>query len=374
MSKRISMHKYALAGILLIVYGLLLAAPAPAAATLQGLQAGMEGPELSLKTAGGEAKTFADLKGEKLTLLVFWSTWSNKSEKVLTRMEKLYEKYRGQGLAIVGVNADGPMISDVTVAGMKGVQDRLKIGFPLLVDQGLAAFHDFGVIALPTTVALDKERVIRYELSGFPLVGGEALVDFVVATIEGKSLPHIEGKSRNQPNKNALRFYNMGMTTLKSKRMSDTAEMWFKKAVEADSAFLLPHLSLGKLYLKRGDTALAQGEFKEVLAKEPANLFALCESGMILVNEGKGGEGTALLDAARKADDGYAPCFYYAGYAYGKEGKLADALKMFVEAEKANPLDYNTFVYKGKVFEGEKDRQQSADAYKKALEIILSLN
>ncbi len=311
-------------------------------ATLQGLQPGMEGPEFSLKTVGGEARSFADLKGEKLTMLVFWSTWSSKSEKALARMEKLYEKYQGQGLAIVGVNADEPRISDKTVADMKAVQEKLKIGFPMLLDQGLAAFHEYGVIALPTTIVLDKER--------------------------------IEAKGRYQPTKNALRFYNMGKTTLKSKRMAETAEMWFKKAVEADSAFVLPHLSLGKLYLQRGDTALAQGEFKEVLTREPANVFALCESGMILVNEGKGGEGTTLLEAARKAEDAYAPCYYYAGYAYGKEGKLADALKMFDEAEKANPLDYNTFVYKGRVLEGEKDRQKSAEAYKKALEIILSLN
>ncbi len=198
-------------------------------ATLQGLQPGMEGPEFSLKTVGGEARSFADLKGEKLTMLVFWSTWSSKSEKALARMEKLYEKYQGQGLAIVGVNADEPRISDKTVADMKAVQEKLKIGFPMLLDQGLAAFHEYGVIALPTTIVLDKERVLRYELSGFPLVGAETLVDFVVATIEGKKTPRIEEKARYQPNKIALRFYNMGKTPLKSKRMAESAGIWFNR-------------------------------------------------------------------------------------------------------------------------------------------------
>lgn len=371
---RIFIHKYVLASAVLVGCGLFLTAPAPAAATLQGLQAGMEGPELTLKTVDGTTKTFADLKGEKLTMLVFWSTWSKKSEKVLARMEKLHEKYQAKGLAVVGVNADEPRVSDATLAGIKGVRDRLHIGFPLLTDEGLTTFHDYGVIALPTTVVLDTERVIRYEISGFPLVGGEALVDFVVATIEGKKAATTDDKARYQPNKNALRFYKMGQTTLKSKRMGDTAEMWFKKAVEADSSFVLPHLSLGKLYLQRGDTALAQGEFKEVLAKEPTNVLALCESGMILVNEGKGGEGVALLESARKSEEAYAPCYYYAGYAYGKEGKLADAVKMFDEAEKVNPLDYNTFVYKGKVLEAAREWQKGEGAYKKALEIILSSN
>lgn len=346
---------------------------APAAATLQALQVGMEGPDFSLKNLGGETKTFADLKGEKLTVVVFWSTWSRKSEKVLARMQQLHERYKGQGLSIVAVNVDGQNISDSALGDIKAIQDRLKIGFPMLVDHGLAVFHDFGVIALPTIVIMDRERVIKYELSGYPLVGAEEMADFVVSTVEGKKAPVVEAKAGYQPNKSALRFYNMGKTTLKSKRMSDTAEMWFKKAVDADPQFVLPHLSLGKMYIQRGETAMAQGSFKEALAREPGNPIALCESGLILVNEGKGGEGAALFEAARKAEESYAPCYYYAGFAFGKEGKMEDALKMFDEAEKMNPNDYNLFLYKGKVLEGQKDPKKASDAYRKALEIILQM-
>ncbi len=36
---------------------------APAAATLQSLQTGMQAPDFSLKTINGEAKSFADVKG-----------------------------------------------------------------------------------------------------------------------------------------------------------------------------------------------------------------------------------------------------------------------------------------------------------------------
>ena len=347
---------------------------APAAATLQGLQPGIEAPDFSLKTVTGEVKSFADLKGEKLTLLVFWSTWSPKSEKILARMQKLHEQYGGQGLSIIGVNADEQQISNQTIANIQSLSAKLKIGFPMLVDQGLTAFHEYGVIALPTTVIMDKERVIAYELSGYPLIGSEAMVDFVTSTIEGKKTPTAEKQARYRPNKNALRFYNMGKATLKSKRMAESAEMWFKKAIESDAAFVLPHLSLGKMYLQEGDAARAQGEFREALAREPENPIALCEVGMILVNEGKGKEGVALFEVARKVEESYAPCYYYAGYAYGKEGPLETVLHMFDEAEKVNPFDYRNFVYKGKVFEERKDQKRAFEAYKKALEIILHIN
>jgi peroxiredoxin len=366
------MKRIVLFTILLFVYGVL--SFAPAAATLQTLQTGMEAPDFSLKTVTNDTKTFAAVKGEKLTVLVFWSTWSAKSEKILKRMQQLHEKYKDQGLSIIAVNVDDQQISAETLAEIRTISDKLKISFPMMVDHGLVVFHDYGVIALPTTVIMDKDRMIKDELSGYPLVGSEAMVDFISSTIEGKKTPAVEGKASYQPNKNALRFYNMGKTTLRSKRMAETAEMWFKKAIEADAAFVLPHLSLGRIYLQRGDTALAQAEYKEALARAPEHPIALCELGLILINEGKGKEGAALFEAARKVEESYTPCYYYAAYAHGIEGRMEDASKLFDEAKKINPFDYNNFVYQGKVFEARKDREKAFDAYKKALEIILHIN
>ncbi len=371
-SKFVRMKRIALLTVLVSAYGVL--SYAPAAATLQSLQPGMEAPDFSLKTVANETKTFAAVKGDKLTVLVFWSTWSSKSENVLKRMQQLHEKYKGQGLSIVAINVDNQQISAGTLAEIRSVSEKLQIGYPMLADHGLVAFHDYGVIALPTTVILDRDRGIKYELSGYPLVGSESMVDFVSSTIEGKKTPAVDAKARYEPNKNAQRFYNMGKTTLRSKRMAETAEMWFKKSIEADATFVLPHLSLGTMYLQRGDTALARAEYQEALARAPENPIALCKMGLILINEGKGKEGAALLEAARKVEESYAPCYYYAGYAAGTEGRMDDALKLFDEAKKINPFDYNNFVYQGKVFEAQKDHKKSFEAYKKALEIILHVD
>jgi Tfp pilus assembly protein PilF/peroxiredoxin len=347
---------------------------APAGATIQGLQVGMEAPDFSLEGINGETRKWADLRGEKLTAVVFWSTWSKKSETLLVRMQRLHEKYRDKGFSVVAINADDQRMSLQTAAEIRRAAERLKLGFPILLDRGLETFHEYGVIALPTTLLLDRERNIRYELSGYPLVGGEEMADFVAVALEGKKPASGPAAAGHQPNKNAQRLFNMGKNTLRSKRMADTAEIWFKKAIDADPDFILPRLSLGEMYLRRGDTSKAKGEFERVLAKEPGNVIALCEMGMALVNEGKVEGGKALLEKAMKTGDAYTPCYYYTGFVYGKSGNLEKALQMFDEASRMNPMDHNIHVYKARMYEENNRRQEAAAAYRKALEIILRLD
>jgi tetratricopeptide (TPR) repeat protein len=347
---------------------------APAGATLQELQVGMALPDFSLRTISGENKKFTDLRGEKLTIVLFWSTWSKNSEKSLVRMEKVYQQYKDKGLSVIGINADDQTITDRTMVAIIGEASRLKLTFPVLVDQGLTAFHDAGVIALPTTIVLDKERVIKYELSGYPLAGSEELVDFVTATLDNKKAVILAEKKGYQPDKSALLFFNMGKNTLKSRRLADTAELWFKKAIDADPRFVQPRLSLGKFYLQKGDIPAAKAQFEQSLAREPENVVALCEMGMLLANEGRIEEGNALFARTLKTDGAYTPCYYYSGFVLGKKGELAEALKMFDAAIAINPMDYNVPVYKARMYEENKMLRESAESYRKALELILKLN
>jgi peroxiredoxin/Tfp pilus assembly protein PilF len=346
---------------------------APAAATLQTLQTGMEAPDFSLNSLTGSTKTFSEIKGQKLTILVFWSTWSQKSGPALTRLQQLYDKYRDQGLSVIGVNVDDPTMSTETMTEIRKMLDKMKISFPIFIDNGLVAFHDYGVIAIPTTVILDGNRVIKEELSGFPLVGSELMVDTVINTMEGRKEMAATTAKKYKPDKTAVRFYNMGKAAQRSRRTAETSEMWFKKAIETDAGFVLPHLGLGKIYLQV-DPAKAKAEYKEALAKDPDNPIALCELGLILVNEGKTNEGESLFDTALKEEESYVPCYYYSGYSRGISGNLDEAVKLFAEAEKMNPFDYNNFIYQGRTFEGLKDQQRAVEAYKKALKLILHVD
>ncbi len=357
-----------------ILAGLAVFLFAPAGATLQNLQTGMKAPALNLKNLAGETRGLGDLAGAKLTVVVFWSTWSSKSAAALARMDRLYRQYCDRGLAVVAINADGQETSTETAATIKAMATKLNLAMPILIDSGLNAFHDYGVIALPSTVVLDREGIIRYELAGYPLVGAEELSDFVVTAMEGKK-PAVASRSAtgHQPDAKALRLFNMANSTLKSRHMEDSAEGWYKKAAEADPAFALPLISLGRLHLKQGDAARAKEEFAQALSREPGNVVALCEMGMLLVNEGKVEEGKTLFTKALQLDSAYPPCLCDAGYVAGRTGHLPEGLAMFAEAEALAPRSTDIYLVKARMFEENGNRQEAAATYRKALALLLEL-
>lgn len=343
----------------------------PIAATLQGLQVGMEAPDFSLNNLTGEKKNFSAVKGPKITIVIFWATWSAKSEKALLRLEKLYQKYKDKGLSVVAINVDSQEINGSALTEIRAKFDNLQLSYPLLIDYGLLTFHDYGVIAVPSTLILDGERNIKYELSGFPLMGAEEMSDFVSSNFEAKKPETAPPKSGYRPDKKAIRHYNMGLSILKSRRMADTAEMWFKKAIEADPGFVMPYLSLGKFYISRENIPLAREQFQHAISIDSANPIALCELALILIREGKLAEGRQMLDLALKSDEAYLPCYYYSGIVLGREGKLDEALKSFQSAVNINPHDPYTYIYKGEVCEENKQFKEAAESYQKALELIL---
>lgn len=152
---------------------------ATAANALESLRDGMKGPDFTLKELNGQTTEFNGIKGQKLTVLLFWSTWSAYSGNALKQMERLYEKYRRKGLSVLAIDVDAQEITGKTISQIKSEIDSLKLDMPVSIDYGLVAFHDYGVIAVPSTVILDRNRVIKYELAGFPLIGSAEMADYI---------------------------------------------------------------------------------------------------------------------------------------------------------------------------------------------------
>lgn len=343
----------------------------PAGATLNSLQEGMKAPDFALKDMSGRTKTFADVKGHKLTVLVFWSTWSVNSGKALKSMETLYGRFKDKGLSVVAVDVDAQNISDKTLLKIKNRIESLKIDYPVLLDYGLVAFHNFGVIAVPTTVALDTNRIIKTQLSGFPVIGGGELSSYIASFFEPGASSAAKVKTVYEPAQGAARCYGLGRRMLRSPNMASMAPYWFKKAIKIDPKFALPDIALGDIHAKNGNLKLAIQRYQEALKKAPGNAVAMCKLGKILADSGKTDEGKAMLEKAIKKDGSYTPGYYYLGYLYGMEGNLRGAKKMFGAAARMNLLDPELYIYEGRVYEKNGKIGQAASAYGAALKLDL---
>ena len=341
---------------------------------LKTMGVGTEAPQFSLKSIEGDSQNFSSLKGDKLTVLLFWASWSKQSEKALRQMEKLYAKYKDLGLSVIGINVEKQTIDDKAMADIKKIIDRLQLTFPTLIDHGLVAFHDYGVIAVPTTVILDPNKKIMFEMSGFPLVATRDMIHFLAASIEGKTFSaEVTEKNRYHPDKKAVRSWNMGVKALQSKRTFKSAERWFTKAIKADPQFILPYLSLGTFYKQQGKREQAKKQFQVALIRQPDNAKALSQMGLLLLEENSMETARDLLEKAIEVDEAYTPSYYYLAYLSGKEGNMEKSAELFSSAEAINPMDYRINLYRGMMFEEQKDLKQAATSYKNALKQLLNL-
>ncbi len=338
----------------------------------QNLQVGTKAPAFSLKDLNGQTKTFADVKGAKLTALVFWATWSVNSPRELKKMEALYHKYKDKGFAVVAINVEQQNIDDQTLAKIKAKMAELKLDVPVLIDYGLNAFHDYEVIAVPTTVILDPQMKIQYELFGYPIVGSADMIDFINGQFGGGKKGG-SAKNVHMPSDRALRCYNLGMRMLRSERMASMAPTWLEESIAADPKFARPNISLGEYYASQGQTKLAKEQFEQALTKEPGNVIAMCDLGSLLAASGDIKGGMALMQKAMELDEAYTPCYYLLGYYYGKGGDMAKARGMFAAAAKLDPMDSQIYMYEGRLYEGKSDARDAAVAYGMALKTMLGL-
>lgn len=338
---------------------------------LSGLEPGMEAPEFNLADLSGARQHFGRLKGEKLTIVLFWATWGENSTKALTMMQSLHQRYAGKGLSVVGINVDRQEMTAETVRAIRARVADLKITFPILLDQGLGVFHAFGVVAVPSTVVLDSGRVLRYELSGFPLVGADGLRRRVEAAVEGKDGARHAEIPANQPDKRAIRFLHMGRASQKSERTADRAQGWFEKAIAADPAFVQPYIALGELLYQHKRYEEARKQYQAAVQQQPTNPVALCGLGQVALAEGKNAEAEAWFDKVLATDSSYLPAYYLLGLVKGKQGDMKRALELFETGERMNPQEYRLFFHKGLMYEVRGDLVSAAQAYKWALELMV---
>ena len=119
---------------------------APSAPAIRGKPA----PDVELPDLSGAKLRLRDLK-DKVLLVNFWATWCAPCEIEIPWFNDFDQKYREQGLEIVGISLDeeGPEVVKRFVA-------KKKMTYKVVMGDDKAAEAFGGVIGLPTTFLVDR--------------------------------------------------------------------------------------------------------------------------------------------------------------------------------------------------------------------------
>ncbi len=360
---------------------------------LEGLQVGMKAPIFKLKDLSGKEVALADLRDAPTAVVVFWATWSDHSAAVLERMERLYRKHKKEKLGVLAVNVEKQQLTSGDLSEIKKDVARLGITFPVLIDDGLKVFREYGVVAVPSTVVLDKEGVIRGEMAAFPLAVREDLFELIETLAEGREMRKQEEKSGTQPAPRAVRYYNLARA-MAGRGMTDEVDDNLKKSISTDANFVPPLLLLAKLYRERAETeeaieyrgsTIVTATFtaeKERLLKEataliekalklaPESAPALTEAGLVLISQGKKAAAKQRLLEAVKREPSYTPAHFFLAALLVQEGKASEGEKEFQEALRLNPLDHQGYYAMARAYEERGIQKKALQAYKKVYEIL----
>ena len=125
----------------------------------------------SFKDTDNNVRSFQELKGDKITLIDFWTTWCKPCKKSIPELNKIYEAYRDQGVGIIGISCDGPR----SVAKVVPLSHSLQIKYPVLLDINSELMNSLNLSNFPTLILVDAKGKIEYIHEGF-VSGDEELI------------------------------------------------------------------------------------------------------------------------------------------------------------------------------------------------------
>lgn len=116
--------------------------------------------DFTLKSHTGQNFKLSEQAGN-VVLLNFWASWCGPCRKEMPLLNNLHNKYKALGFTVLGVNVEEQSKQ------AKAYLNDLPVDFPILFDNTQAVSKKYKVIAMPTTVIIDRNGIMRYEHKGY---------------------------------------------------------------------------------------------------------------------------------------------------------------------------------------------------------------
>ena len=130
---------------------------------LRVLAAGMAAPDFNLMDARGKSVTLTQFRG-KVVLIDFWQTWCLPCIEELPYLKALQEKYKNQGLVVLGVT--DRLDQDGIQKWREMVGDK-GINYSTLIDEKGTIAAQYNVSGYPHKFVIDRNGRLIYDKHGY---------------------------------------------------------------------------------------------------------------------------------------------------------------------------------------------------------------
>ena len=116
-------------------------------------------PDFKLLSTQLEKVSLSSFEG-KVILLDFWATWCQPCRIEMPIFDQLHHQYQTEGFIVVGISVDRERLTVV-----EPFVEGIGIDYPILfADEKV--FQDYGIMALPTAILIDRQGKIRHRFEG----------------------------------------------------------------------------------------------------------------------------------------------------------------------------------------------------------------
>jgi tetratricopeptide (TPR) repeat protein len=355
-----------------IVATALMMSSATLSAAFKRVQISQPPPAFSMKDLTGKEWQSAGLLEKSVTVVVFWATWNFRSGEILKDLESLRAELGPDKFQIVAINAERPEISSSDRAAIEKMIKEQELSSLVLLDNGLAAFNDYGAMALPSSLVVGEDGNVIFTMAGYPNTLRSDLSDAVRKALGMPTSVELRPVEEYVPKNHALMYYNLGRR-LMAKGQEEKAEAQLLTSLERDPDFKKVHLELGLLYKKTGRHEEALREFQRVKELDPRDPEALYQVAVVSLRAGKFAEAEALFQELITEFPERAEFALGLALAHKYQGHQEEYKQSRDQAATLYPATANYYYDLGGVAEAQKDLAEAAGFYRQAIEKSLKL-
>jgi len=128
--------------------------------TAQAVTPEQPAPDFTLKSLDGANLRLEEYRGQ-VVLINFWASWCGPCRQELPVLDRLHQRYADAGFAVLGINVEGEE------QPARELLEKVPVTFPVLIDDGQLVSELYDLQAMPSTVVVDRDGVVRYIHRGY---------------------------------------------------------------------------------------------------------------------------------------------------------------------------------------------------------------